>query len=522
MTLGSDTPADVVQTQYSSYQELVSAKIVEWLRSEELPFVDPIDPGASLLEFGIDSIGVATIAGELEQETGKIINPEVLYEMETIGEVAEYLKELPVAANGRNHQSDVAAVAAAALEEELSRSSSSAPSGLLSHYARLNRRVKSLKEQGRYYFEPEISGHDGAWVVADGKRMLMLASYEYLGLLGHPHLKQAAIAAIEQFGTGHHGARLLAGTATVHRQLEAKLASFMGSEDAIVFSSGFVTNLATISSLVVRGDCVIGDQWNHASIVDGCRFSGAELLEFAHNDMNSLDECLAKANGRRTLVVVDSVFSMDGDIIDLPEVVRLCRKHGALLMVDEAHSLGVLGKTGHGIQEHFNLGPDAIDVKMGTLSKTLASGGGFIAANDEIVTYLRHHARGYIFSGALPAVQVSAAMAALEVIERQPQLVTRLWENVDRYLGGLKQLGFDTSTSATPIVPVMCSNDEIALEMTRICREEGLLVIPVCFPAVPLDAPRLRTCISAIHSQQDIDFALDVLARAGRRTGLIS
>jgi glycine C-acetyltransferase len=250
--------------------------------------------------------------------------------------------------------------------------------------------------------------------------------------------------------------------------------------------------------------------------------SGADFFEFRHNDMDSLAETLERADGRRTLVVVDAVFSMDGDVIDLPPVIQLCRRHGALLMVDEAHSLGVLGETGHGIQEHFGLSADDIDVKMGTLSKTLAGCGGFVAADEEITTFLRHHARGYIFSGALPAGQASVAIAALDVIEREPELVKRLWRNVDHYLNGLKKLGFDTAHSTTPIVPVMTRTDDITLEMTRICREQGVLAIPVCYPAVPADAPRLRTCVSAIHTPEDIDLALDVLARAGRATGLIS
>ena len=396
-----------------------------------------------------------------------------------------------------------------------------AHTGLFHRYKQLNRRVWKLKDEGRYFFEPEISQHDGAWVVADGKRMLMLGSYEYLGLLGHPHLKKTAIDTIDEFGTGHHGVRLLAGTTTVHRELERKLAEFMQAEDAIVYSSGYVTNLATISTLVGRGDFVIGDQWNHASIMDGCRMSGATFWEFRHNDMDSLAELLQQADGGRTLVVVDAVFSMDGDIIDLPKTVELCKRYGALLMVDEAHSLGVLGATGRGVQEHFELGPDDIDVKMGTLSKTFAGCGGFVAAHEELTTFLRHHARGYIFSGALPAGQASVAIAAMEVLEREPELVGRLQQNVTHYLAGLKTLGFDTAKSVTPIVPVMTRNDEIALEMTRICRNEGLLVIPVCYPAVPMDAPRLRTCVSAIQTSDEIDFALDVLARAGRQTGLI-
>jgi glycine C-acetyltransferase len=503
--------------------QLIHDKIVKWLRKEANIQCERIDYDASLQGLGVDSLGAATIACELERETRKKINPDVVLELETINELAEYLDslraELPerdVAAASPGCSTEAAELATTADPQE------SEPAGLLEHYDRLNRRVRSLKETGLYFFEPEISKHDGAWVVADGKRMLMLASYEYLGLLGHPHLKNTAIAAINEFGTGHHGVRLLAGTTTIHRRLEDKLAKFMQADEAIVFSSGYVTNLSAISALVGRGDCVIGDQWNHASIVDGCRMSGAEFLEFRHNDMDSLAEQLQKAQGRRTLVVVDAVFSMDGDIINMPDVVELCKVHHALLMVDEAHSLGVLGSTGRGIQEHFGLDSHDIDVKMGTLSKTLAGCGGFIAGREEIITFLRHHARGYIFSGALPAGQASVAIAALEVLEQEAELVGRLWQNVERYSSGLKQLGFDTGKSVTPIVPVMTRNDEIALEMTRQCRSQGLLVVPVCHPAVPADAPRLRTCVSAIHSREEIDFALDVLARAGRQTQLIA
>jgi 8-amino-7-oxononanoate synthase len=499
-------------------EQIIHEKVVQWLRKEASIQVEEIDYDASLFELGIDSLGAATIAAELEQELNKRLNPEVVYELETIRELAEYLDSLaPIPPSD-----DAAPVSETSSAPEDDRSLTPEPGALVKHYAKLNRRVNALKDIGLYFFEPEISAHDGSWVVADGKRMLMLGSYEYLGLLSHPHLNQAAIAAIERFGTGHHGARLLCGTTTVHNELEAKLASFMRAEDAIVFSSGFVTNQAVISTLVGRGDCIIGDQWNHASIADGCHASGADLLEFQHNDMDSLNEQLQKARGRRTLVVVDAVFSMDGDIIDMPAVVDLCKKNNALLMVDEAHSLGVLGKTGHGIQEHFGLHPDDIDIKMGTLSKTLAGSGGFVAARREITTYLRHHARGYIFSGALPADKASVAIAALEVLEREPERVEQLRKNVHRYHSGLKALGFDTAHSSTPIIPIMTLRDDLTLEMTRLCREGGLLVIPVCYPAVPANAPRLRTCVSAIHSDEDIDFALNVLADTGRKTGLIT
>jgi glycine C-acetyltransferase len=503
-------------------EQIIHEKVVQWLRKEASIQVEEIDYDALLFELGIDSLGAATIAAELEQELNKRLNPEVVYELETIRELAEYLDSLaPIPA------SDNTATATATISEPSSAPMDATPlttepGALIKHYAKLNRRVNALKDSGLYFFEPEISAHDGCWVVADGKRMLMLGSYEYLGLLSHPHLKQAAIESIERFGTGHHGARLLCGTTTVHTELEAKLASFMHAEDAIVFSSGFVTNLAVISTLVGRGDCIIGDQWNHASIADGCHASGADFLEFQHNDMDSLAERLQQTQGRRTLVVVDAVFSMDGDIIDIPAVIDLCKKHNALLMVDEAHSLGVLGRTGRGIQEHFGLNHDDIDIKMGTLSKTLAGCGGFVAACREVTTYLRHHARGYIFSGALPADKASVAIAALEVIEREPERVEQLRKNVQRYHSGLKALGFDTAYSSTPIIPIMTHRDDLTLEMTRLCREGGLLVIPVCYPAVPANAPRLRTCVSAIHSDEDIDFALNVLADTGRKTGLIS
>ena len=519
----SDTPASELVGSDVSTQQLIHDLTVDWLKENTSSTTRQIDFDAPLYDLGIDSMGTATIVAQLERETRKTLNPDVMYDLNTINELAEYVDGLQANASSSAELSGLVAKGPSPAHGAVSSNGDNGgATSLISNYRRLNRKVMTLKDQGLYFFEPEISEHDGAWVVADGQRMLMLGSYEYLGLLGHPHLKSTAISTIDEYGTGHHGVRLLAGTTSIHRKLEAKLAGFMKSEDAVVFSSGYVTNLATISSLVGPGDFVIGDQWNHASIMDGCRTSGAEFLEYPHNDMDALANLLERVDGRRTLVVVDAVFSMDGDIVDLPSVVRLCKKHGALLMVDEAHSLGVLGKSGHGIQEHFQLGPEDIDIKMGTLSKTFAGCGGFIAASSEITTFIRHHARGYIFSGALPSGQASVAIAALEVLEQEPELVSRLWDNVNRYLDGLKQLGFDTAKSVTPIVPVMTKTEALTLEMTRLCRSQGLLVIPVAYPAVPMDAPRLRTCVSAIQTSEDIDFALDVLGQAGRETGLIA
>ena len=536
-TVGSGDSSSVAsKTKSVSTQELIHDTITKYA-AENLGFrLSSLGYDDSLFDLGIDSMGVAEISAAIEEQTGKRLVAEAVFELETINELSEYVESLhPLnrdgvaseASNFANTHSDP--IDRRPVGDDPGRLDPDSVAAMvhgsevdpIDHYRRLNRRVNQLKEADMYFFESVISEHKDAWVVADGRRMLMMASYEYLGLLGHERLKQASREALETFGTGHHGARLLAGTTAKHRELEDRLARFMQSEDAIVFSSGYVTNLATISTLVGPGDCVIGDQWNHASIIDGCRMSGAEFYEFKHNDIDSLAEQLQASGSRRTLVVVDAVFSMDGDVIDLPGVIDLCGKHNALLMVDEAHSLGMLGKTGRGVQEHFGLDADAIDIKMGTLSKTLAGSGGFVAAREEIVTYLRHHARGYIFSGALPAGQASVAVAALDVLEQEPELVTQLHRNQLQYLEGLKAVGFDTARSTTPIVPLMTGSTEQALEMTRICREDGLFVIPVCYPAVPMDAPRLRTCISAIHTPQEIDFAVDVLTRAGRATGVI-
>jgi len=258
--------------------------------------------------------------------------------------------------------------------------------------------------------------HDGARVRVQGREMLMFASYSYLGLLGHPKINAAAKAAIDEFGTGTHGVRTLAGSLDLHAELEEDLARFKQTEDAITFSSGYVTNLTAVSTLVGRHDAVICDKLNHASIVDGCLLSGAEFVRFRHNDMDDLGRCLQRAEGKGTrLVVVDAVFSMDGDIINLPRMVELCHEHRARLMVDEAHSVGVLGRTGRGIEEHFGLG-SVIDLKMGTLSKTIPSVGGYLAGGRDLIHLIRHTSRAYIFSAALPPAQTAAAKAALEVM----------------------------------------------------------------------------------------------------------
>ena len=387
--------------------------------------------------------------------------------------------------------------------------------------AKLKARIEWGREMGFYFYLQPVKDIDGARILARGREMLLFASYSYLGLIGHPKIDIAAKAAIDEYGTGTHGVRILAGSLELHRQLEEKIAAFKGAEDAIVFSSGYVTNLATVSTLVGRDDVVISDKLNHASIVDGCILSRARFVRCKHNDMEDLERCLSEAAPEAgKLVVADAVFSMDGDIIDLPEIRRLCTKHGALLMVDEAHSLGVLGKTGHGIEEHFGM-PGAIDIKMGTLSKTIPSVGGYIAADRDTVMYLKHAARAFVFSAALPPAQAAAAKAALEVIEEEPWRVEKLQRNVRLFIDGLKARGFDTLRSETAIVPIICGKDERTLMMTKLAQEQGLFVLPVLSPAVPPGTSRIRTSVTVTHTEEEITKALDILERAGRMVRVI-
>lgn len=382
-------------------------------------------------------------------------------------------------------------------------------------------RVEEAQAAGLYFYLQPIEALDGARVTVGGREMLMFASYCYLGLLGHPRIDAAAQAAIARFGSGTHGVRILAGTLTLHEELEATIAAFKETAAAIVYSSGYVTNLTTISALMGRNDVVICDKWNHASIVDGCLLSQAKFVRFRHNDMAHLERCLAKLPADvGKLLVVDAVFSMDGDIINLPAVVHLCRQYGARLMVDEAHSLGVLGATGRGIEEHFGL-EGAVDIKMGTLSKTIPSVGGYIAADQDTVTYLKHTARGFVFSAALPPAAVAAAQAAFEVMQAEPERVARLQRNVELFIGGLRARGFNTGNSETPIVPVICGEDQRALLMARLLHNEGIFVLPVLPPAVPAGTSRLRANVTAAHSEADIAYALDCFQRAGEAVGLI-
>jgi glycine C-acetyltransferase len=386
----------------------------------------------------------------------------------------------------------------------------------------MNQRVAEVKAANLYFYNQPVSElRGGARVLVKGREMGMFASYSYLGLVGHPRINAAAKAAIDRFGTGTHGVRTLAGSLTIHRELEETIAAFKHTEAAVVFTSGYVTNLTAISTLVGREDYVISDKLNHASIVDGCLMSGAKFLRFPHNDLEALENRLKQAPAESTrLVAADAVFSMDGDLINLPAYVDLCRKYNAWLMVDEAHSVGVLGQTGRGIEEHFGL-DNVIDLKMGTLSKTIPSVGGYIAARKDIIEYLRHTSRAYIFSAALPPAQAAAANESFKVILDEPWRVEKLRANTKQFITGLKRRGFDTLFTETAIVPVICGPDEAAFAMTRYCQERDMFVLPVVSPAVAVGLARLRATVTAAHEPSEIDQAMNVIEAAGKEIGIL-
>jgi len=383
-------------------------------------------------------------------------------------------------------------------------------------------RIRDGRENNYYFYNQIIDElHGGTRVMIDGREMQMFASYSYLGLIGHPKINAAAKAAIEKYGSGTHGVRMLAGTLRIHAELEETIARFKNTEKAVTFSSGYITNVTAVTTMVTREDVVLSDKLNHASIVDGCMLSGAGFLRFRHNDMADLEICLQRVNPAATiLVVVDAVFSMDGDIVNLPKLVELCRKYGAWLMVDEAHSIGVLGKTGHGIEEHFGL-ENVIDLKMGTLSKTIPSAGGYLAGSEDLIQMFRHSARPFVFSAAITPAQAAAAKASFEVIEEEPERVAKLRENARHFIRGFKDLGFNTLQTETAIVPVICGNDMSAYRMAGLCQEEGVFVLPIVSPAVPEDLARLRATVTAAHSRAEIDKAMSVFERAGRKLGII-
>jgi len=381
--------------------------------------------------------------------------------------------------------------------------------------------AEEARKAGLYpYFQP-ISSEQDTVVIINGRKVLMFGSNSYLGLTVHPRVKEAAKKAIDKYGTGCAGSRFLNGTLDIHEELEERLAAFVNKEDALLFSTGFQANLGGIAGLVGKGEYVILDKSDHASIVDGARLSYGTVKRFIHNDMESLEKVLSSIELEAgKLIVVDGVYSMDGDIANLPEMVKLKKRYNARLMVDDAHSFGVLGKNGRGTANHFGL-EDDVDIVMGTFSKSFASLGGFLASDRAVIDYLRHFARSVIFSASITPASTAAVLAALDIMENEPELIDKLWANTERMRKGVQDMGYDTGTSCTPIIPLIVGDDEKVLKMRRMLLDEGIFVNPVVSPAVPPNKTLIRLSLMATHTFEQIDIALDKLYKVGRALDVI-
>jgi len=381
--------------------------------------------------------------------------------------------------------------------------------------------AREAEKAGIYpYFRP-IESEQGTVVRIFGKPVLMLGSNNYLGLTNHPEVKKAAQDAIEKYGTGCAGSRFLNGTLSVHLECEEKLAAFMHKESALLFTAGFLVNQGVISTLVGRDSYVICDKLDHASILEGARLAFGKLLKFEHNDMDSLRQVLSHANkDAPKLIVADGIFSMEGDIANLPEIVKLAEEFNAEVMVDDAHSIGVLGPHGEGTAAHFGV-EDKVDLIMGTFSKSLASIGGFIAGSEDFIHYLKHFARALIFVASPPPASVASVIKALEIIQREPERQQKLWENTRRLHQGLKQLGFNTRKANTPILPVVIGDDLKTFLMCKALLEEGIFVNPVVSPAVPPGDQLIRLSLMSTHTFEQIDFALEKIEKVARQLEIL-
>jgi len=382
-------------------------------------------------------------------------------------------------------------------------------------------RSREIKAQGLYpYFRPISSAQDTE-VVIHGQKVLMLGSNSYLGLTNHPEIKEAVKAAVDKYGSGCAGSRFLNGTLDIHLELEEALARLVGKDAVLLYSTGFQANFGTISAMVGRGEYVIADKEDHASIMDGCLLSMGTLLRFNHNDMAGLRNCLKKidpAIGK--LVVVDGVFSMSGDVAPLKDIVRLAETHRAAVMVDDAHGIGVMGKNGRGTCDHFGL-TDRVHIIMGTFSKSLASLGGFIASDADTIEYLKHHSRSLIFSASMTPANAAAVLMALKIMQREPERIERLWRNTRQMKEGLLGLGFDLGASQTPVLPVFCYEDERTLRMAMRLHQEGVFVNSVLPPGVPPNKCLIRISLMATHTANQIEMALEKLKKVGKELGLI-
>ena len=382
-------------------------------------------------------------------------------------------------------------------------------------------KAKELMQVGLYPYFRTIESAQDPVVYLNGRKMIMVGSNNYLGLTNHPKVKEAAIEAVKKYGTGCAGSRFLNGTLDIHVALEEKLARFMRKEAALVFSTGFQVNLGVISALCTKDDIVVIDKMDHASIIDGCRLSYAEVKKFRHNDMDDLERVLCASGEAAALVVVDGVFSMEGDIARLPQVAEVAHKSGARVMVDDAHGIGVLGKTGRGTCEHFGL-EDKVDLIMGTYSKSLASIGGFVSGDADVIHYIKHSARSLIFSASPPPASVAAVSAALDIIENEPERIEQLWRNTHKMMDGLRGMGYETGPTETPIIPVLVGDSETAFRMVLMLQDEGVFANVAVSPAVPNGKALIRTSYMATHTDEHMDIVLAAFEKVGKAIGLIS
>ena len=385
----------------------------------------------------------------------------------------------------------------------------------------LDEELDALRQQGVFRWPRELQGEQAPVCVYDGRRVINLCSNNYLGLANSPRLKAAARRAIDEYGVGSGAVRTIAGNMTIHRVLEARLAAFKRTEAALLYQSGFTANAGTVAAILGKEDVVVSDELNHASIIDGCRLSGAARKIFPHKDLGAARKCLEESQeARRVLVITDGVFSMDGDLAALAELASLAREFGAIMMVDDAHASGVVGTGGRGTVEHFGL-HGMVDIQVGTLSKAWACLGGYVAGSRRLVDYLMHRARPLLFSTSHPPSVAATAIAALDLIGQEPGLIDRLWENTRFFKAGLQRLGYDTGRSETPITPVMVGDEALAMRFSDRLFEEGVFVLGIAFPTVPRGKARLRTIVTAGHAREDLSQALHVFGRVGRELGLI-
>lgn len=386
----------------------------------------------------------------------------------------------------------------------------------------IKQEIENLKSQGLYNNIRTIGSPQGAWLIVDGKKVLNFCSNNYLGLANHPALVAAAKKSLDEMGVGPAAVRSIAGTMTLHVELEKRLAEFKGVEAAITFQSGFTANLAAIPALVGREDVIFSDKLNHASIIDGCRLSGAKIIAYEHNDVKSLEEQI-RANlsqHRRALIITDGVFSMDGDIAPLPDIYEVAKKYDILLMVDDAHGEGVLGKGGRGIVDHFGL-HGKVDVEVGTMSKAFGVVGGIVAGKAIIIEWLRQRGRPFLFSSAVTVPDAAACLAAVDLLEDSTQLVDKLWDNAKYFKAEMKALGFNTGLSETPITPIMLGEAPLAQQFSRELFDAGVFAMAIGFPTVPQGKARIRVMISAAHAKDDLDQGLEAFKSVGRKLGVI-